>query len=180
MRAERMRLGVGLAVVLSVLMPDAAAAQQLELDRLTRLTEQAAEVVDVNVDPTMLAQLVKGLAAQANDEKLKKLIAGLKGIFVKGFEFNQEGAYTDADVEAIRSQLKAPWSRMISVREKGESFELYLWMQNDQPEGLALIAAEPKELTVVNIVGRIDLAALGALSFIGIPGDLQNLLQTPR
>jgi hypothetical protein len=180
MRADGMRLGMGLAVVLSVLMPNAAAAQQLQLDRLSRLASQAAEVVDVNVDPTDLGQLMHGLAGQVSDEKLKKVIAGLKGIFVKSFEFAEEGAYTDADLEAIRRQLQAPWSRVISVREKRESFELYLWKENDQPEGLALIAAEPKELTVVNIIGRIDLAALGALSVLGIPGDLQDLLQTAR
>jgi hypothetical protein len=38
------------------------------------------------------------------------------------------------------------------------------------PGGLAVIVAEPRSLTVVNVVGRIDLEKLGALAGqFGIP-----------
>ena len=39
--------------------------------------------------------------------------------------------------------------------------------------GLALIVAEKKELTIINLVGRIDLAQLASLGGVmGIPGNV--------
>jgi hypothetical protein len=59
---------------------------------------------------------------------------------------------------------------MVSTREGGESVDIYLWQQGDAPGGLAVVAVEPKEVTVVNIVGRIDLQKLAALGGqMGIP-----------
>ena len=48
--------------------------------------------------------------------------------------------------------------------------EVYLMMQGDQIEGLAVISAEPKEFTVVNIVGPINLEKLTKLEGqFGVP-----------
>jgi hypothetical protein len=180
MCAKSAAVGVGLSVVMILGGAGPTFGQQLQLDGLTRLAAQAAGVVDVTVDPATLEQLVKAFAGQESDPKLKEIISGLKGVYVKSFEFKDEGAYTEADVEAIRSQLKAPWSRIVSVREQQESVDVYLWMQGKDPEGLAVLAAEPKELTVVNIVGRIDLAALAALKGLGLPAHPQNLVQKAK
>ena len=80
--------------------------------------------------------------------------------------FNQSGEYTDADVESLRAQVKGPqWSRMASVRSQrqGEDVDVFLNMNNEQISGLVVIAAKPRELTFVNIVGPIDLDALARL-----------------
>jgi hypothetical protein len=156
--------------------PASAAAQgaQLQLDRLSRLAGQASNVVDVTVDPAML-QLASGFISneKGNDAAIKYLIANLKGVYVKSFEFDRDGAYTDADVNAIREQLKAPWIRVINVRSKVESSEIYIYREGDKSGGLAIVVAEPRELTVVNIVGPIDLAQLSALGGqLGIPKNL--------
>src|SRR5438445_2714990 len=93
------------------------------------------------------------------DAKMQAVLQGLTGVYVKSFEFDAQGAYTDADVEAIRSQLKAPgWSRIVSVREKGELTEIYTFANG----GVAIIAAEPLALTVVNLLGHVHIAPLGA------------------
>jgi hypothetical protein len=43
-------------------------------------------------------------------------------------------------------------------------------MENDKVTGLAVIAAEPREFTIVNIVGSIDLANISQLGGeFGIP-----------
>jgi hypothetical protein len=163
-------------VVLIVLVPIPGFAQgaRLQLDGLNRLADKTVEVVDVTIDPAMLQLAAGFLSKEKPDEAaIKELISGLSGIYVKSFEFDQDGVYSDADVESIRRQLRAPgWTRLINVDSKRqrELVEMYIWRQGEQSGGLAILVAEPKELTVVNIVGRVDLNKLGALQgLMGIP-----------
>jgi hypothetical protein len=86
-----------------------------------------------------------------------------------------------SDVEAIRSQLKAPgWSRIVGVKSiKGETSEVYLKREGNQVAGLVVLSAEPKELTVVNIDGPIDPEQLSELSgHMGIPRFGRNKPET--
>ncbi len=47
---------------------------------------------------------------------------------------------------------------------------MYVRNENKKVTGVAIIAAEPKELTVVNIVGPVDLDSIAELSgHLGIP-----------
>jgi hypothetical protein len=163
-------------MVLIVLAPMPAFAQgaRLQLDGLNRLSEKSAEVVDVTIDPAMLQFASGFLSNQKSDEAaMKDLISGLSGVYVKSFEFDRDGVYSDSDVEAIRRQLKTPgWTRLVNIDSKRdrELVEMYVWRQGEQTGGLTILVAEPRELTVVNIVGRIDLNKLGALQgLMGIP-----------
>ncbi len=150
-----------------VICPAAAAAQagRIQLDHLNRLAAKAAETVDVTVDSAMLKQSAVFLAGRGGDHpKLQELIEGIRGIYVKSFKFEAPGAYSDADVDAVRKQVAhAPWARIVGVREKGELTEIYLSKERNENGGLVVIAAEADELTIVNIVGRVDLASLAAL-----------------
>ena len=73
----------------------------------------------------------------------------------------------------MRAQLKAPgWARIVGVRSKksGDNAEVFIGSTSGQVTGLVVIAAEPKQLTVVSIVGSIkpeDLRDLGGN--FGIP-----------
>jgi len=171
----QIRFTVFACVLLSLLTVRPAYAQgaRLRLDRLTRLADKAKEVVDVNLDESMLQQ-ASAMGGKQPDEKTRQVLQGLKGVYVKSFEFGAPGGYSDADVEAIRSQLQAPgWSRIISVREKGELTEIYTWSDGKTSGGLAIIAAEAQELTVVNLIGQINIAQLGAIqSQFGLSGVL--------
>ncbi|MBI3667905.1 MAG: DUF4252 domain-containing protein [Acidobacteria bacterium] len=141
---------------------------------LDKLAAKAVESVDVTLDSSMLKLAGKFLSGDDPDSaKVKKLIAGLKGIYVKSFEFSKEGEYSEADVEAVRSQLKAPgWSRIVGVRSKrqGDNAEVYIKSDSNGIVGLTIVAAEPKELTLVNIDGPIDLDQLTDLGgHFGVP-----------
>ena len=150
---------------------------RLQLDFLERLAGQAEEVVDVTVDPPMLQTaagfLPKG--KERNAEAFRALIEGVRGIYVKSFEFDRDGVYTDTDLERVRSQLKEPWTRTVTVRSRKdrELVEVYIWREGAETGGLAVVVAEPRELTIVNIVGRVDMKVLGALQGFGVP--LQGL-----
>jgi hypothetical protein len=139
-----------------------------------KLAAKAVETVDVTLDGTMLQVAGKFMSEKEPDQaKAKKLVSGLKGIYVKSFEFANEGEYSEADVEAIRSQLSGPeWTRIVTVRSKkdGENADIFFKKEGDRYVGIAVISAEPKELTFVHIDGPIDLEQLGQLGGqFGIP-----------
>ncbi len=141
---------------------------------IEKLASKATEVVDVSLDGQMLRLASRFLSSNDPDEaKAKNIVNGLKGIYVKSFEFEKEGEYSPADLDEIRQQLRAPgWSRMVGVISKrgGENAEIYIKLDNEHIGGLVVLCAEPKELTVVNLVGNINLDDLSALGgHFGIP-----------
>src|SRR3954447_25789315 len=91
-------------------------AQQLKLN-LDHLAAKAADSVDISLNGTMLQLAAKFLDGKDADEaRVKKLIGGIEGIYVRSFEFKRDGEWSQTDLEGVRSQLKAPdWSRMVGV-----------------------------------------------------------------
>ena len=147
---------------------------RLEISQLDKLASRAAQTVEVSLDERLLRIAAKFLRSEDPDEaRIKELVAGLKGVYVRVFEFENSGEYLAADIEALRSQLQVPgWTKIVGVRSKrdGQNVEVYLKYQGDNVSGLAILAVEPKELTVVNIVGPIDLEKLSQLEGqFGIP-----------
>jgi Domain of unknown function (DUF4252) len=143
------------------------------LPALDKLAQRATESVDVNLDASML-QLASGfLSADDPDEaKVKRLVAKLKGIYVRSFEFDREGQYSPSDVEGLRDVARGPgWTRIVGVKSlKGENSEVYVRKDGNQVGGIVAIDAEPKELTVVDIDGPIDPEELIELGgHMGIP-----------
>ena len=153
----------------------AARAQtaRIELSQLDHLGAKATETVDVNIDERLMQITAKFLSGKDPDEvKIKELVNGLKGIYVKSFEFERDGVYLPADIESIRSQLRNPaWSRILNVSSKREgSIEVYLMTSAAHVGGLVVVATDPKELTVVNIVGPVNLEKLSQLEGqFGVP-----------
>ncbi|HEY6243942.1 MAG TPA: DUF4252 domain-containing protein [Pyrinomonadaceae bacterium] len=139
---------------------------RIRLAALDHLATKASETVDVNIDERLIQLAAKLFNDKDVDEaKIKKLVNGLKGIYVKSFEFDDENAYSTADVDSIRSQLREPaWSRLVNVTSKREGIvEVYIALNGPDVLGLAVLSAEPKELTIVNIVGPVDLEKLAKL-----------------
>ena len=164
------------ALAFFTIAPVCALAQgaKLQIDHLDRLAQRAEEAVTVDVTPDML-KLFQSFAP-ANDPKAaaaREVLSGLKGIYVRSFEFGNEKGYTSDDVATIRKQLNAPgWARMVNVDKPktGEIVDVYFYQEAGKIAGLAVLVAEPDQLTVVNIVGPIDLSKLPALGGqFGIP-----------
>jgi hypothetical protein len=86
---------------------------------------------------------------------------------VKSYEFKSEGQFSEADLSTVRQQLLAPgWTRLMDVESRGLDFgdaELYVASAGGRVEGIALLVVEPKELTVINIVGAVDVDKLKKL-----------------
>jgi len=157
-----------------------AQGARLQLDHLNKLADKAKETVDVTVDSAMLKETAGFLAGRGSDtDKVHELMEGITGIYVKSFQFGVPDAYTDADVEIIRKQVSGSgWSRVVGIRGKSELTEIYFWKERDTNGGLVVISAKPNELTVVNIVGRVDLASLGAIGPMipKLPGAMRKAI----
>lgn len=146
---------------------------RLQINTLDYLAGKASETVDVNIDEHLMQLTAKFFSSSDPDEKeIKALVSGLKGIYVRSFEFEHEGEYSSADLESIRVQLHGPgWTKIVNYSSKKEgSVEVYLMTVGDQVSGLAVLAADPKELTIVNIIGPVDLNKLSKLEGqFGVP-----------
>ncbi|MGA3017481.1 MAG: DUF4252 domain-containing protein [Bryobacteraceae bacterium] len=151
------------------------AAQEIKLPvNLDKLAAKAVESVDITLDGTMLRLAGRLLSGKNEDQsRARNLISGLQSISVRSFTFAGAGEYSAADVDAVRAQVQAaPWGRVVGVKNKeGDNVDVYFKDGGEgKLAGIVLIAAEPKELTVVSIVGAIDPSQLGELGGeFGIP-----------
>lgn len=165
-----------LVPVMSTVLGGGLAAQsgpKLSFAGFEKLQAAAAETVDVSLDAGLLALAAKFMdGADKDAADVKAMLSGLKGVYVRSFEFSGDGGFGAGDVEQVRRQLAGPgWSRMAGVRSKKESadVDVYLWVDGDRVGGLGILATEPRRFTVVNIVGAIDLEHLRRLEGFGIP-----------
>jgi hypothetical protein len=149
---------------------------QLRLPAFAGLTEKASESVNVTFGPELLGMAARFL--NGNDPEAaaaKKLVSSLTGIYVRNYTFDTDFAYPKSDVDAVRRQLSAPgWTRMVETRSRKDNtdVDVYMLIENGRAQGLAVIASEPREFTIVNIVGSIDLEQLHDLQKLGVP-DLE-------
>ena len=146
---------------------------RLQLSSLDHLAAKASQSVDVNIDERLIRIALKVFSDDdAEERKIKAVVAGIKGIYVKSFEFETDGQYTAADMQTIRTQLRGPgWTRLVNVTSKKEgNLEVYLLMNGEQVGGLAVVSNDVRELVVVNIVGPVDLDKLAKLEGqFGVP-----------
>jgi hypothetical protein len=170
-----MRFAVlALLCLLGLLEPASAETGRLQLPEFATLAAKADESVIITLDSALLGMAGRFLdAGKPEEANAKKVVAGLQGIYVRSFQFSEAFAVPKADVEGIRKQLAAPgWQRLVEVRSRKENtdVEIYVLIEANKARGLAILANEPREFTVVNIVGSIDLEQLHQLEGqLGVP-----------
>jgi hypothetical protein len=164
----------GLLLLILAAAPAYGQDARIQMGQLDRFSDSADKVISVEVNEALINLALHALNPNrsVNEAKIKEVLSGLKGIYVKRFEFEKEDGYTAADAEYIRSQLNGPgWSKIANVRSKREgNYDVVIMSEGSIIRGLAVLAAEPRALTVVNIVGPIDIAKLRDLEGnFGIP-----------
>ncbi|HUZ47887.1 MAG TPA: DUF4252 domain-containing protein [Terriglobia bacterium] len=159
---------LGLMCVLAWLGPTAYAQNaKLDLSRLDKLASKASKVQDVNLDGPMLKQIgMSHLHLTGPPAELKDMAGRLQGIYVRKYEFDKPGEYSKADVESLLKQLHSGgWNPMVTDENKktGEIKNVYLMNEGGETIGMAVVKLAPMEIDVVNIVGPINLGALGGI-----------------
>jgi hypothetical protein len=161
-------------MTLLLLVPAAAFAQsgRLRIDLPASIAARASETVDVNLDGVMLRLAAKFLSDDDVEERgIREMAGKLEGIYVRSYEFDEPNAYDRSVLDGLRSQLGPEWKRIVTVRSKlKDNVEVYVRPNGDLLSGLVVLSADPRELTIVNIVGSIDLDKLAGLEGnFGIP-----------
>jgi hypothetical protein len=162
-----MRRFFGKFTLACLLLPALAAAQdsKLKIPDFSALGSKATESVNITLSPWLL-HIVGALVddKDADGAATKRLLAGIKSIEVRSYSFATDFAYSSADIDTVRRQLGAPgWTQLVQVHEPNKDVDMYILIENDQTKGFALIASEPREFTIVNIVGSIKVEDLPKL-----------------
>jgi hypothetical protein len=152
------------------------------------LAARATHVTEVTLDKTMLAFASKFITdkdAGDKDDKdsqaVRQMIQGLQGVYVREYEFDKDHSYSADEIDGLRKYFEnSSWSPMVKERTKGEAkgTDVYVKLVDNKMQGLFVLDAEPKELTLVLILGPVDVEALGRLGGnFGIPKDAMKKAQ---
>lgn len=152
------------------------------------LAAKASDVTEVTLGKNMLEFAARFLNNKDEDQAAtRKLIEGLKGIYVREYDFDKEGEYSMDQVQQLRAYFEtSEWSPIVRERERksGETTDVMVKLVNGEPQGMFILEAEPKELTIVLILGPIhmdDLAKLSGVAGLAGPlGPLSGVQHTPK
>jgi hypothetical protein len=143
------------------------------------LAAKASDVTEVTLDKNMLGFAAKFMDNKKSDDAAtRQLIQGLDGIYVRDYEFDKPGQYSTDEVDKLRHYFEtSDWVPLVRNREKksGESTDVMVKMVNGVSRGMFILSAEPKELSIVLILGPIRMDQLGALGSLGGLGALGDL-----
>jgi hypothetical protein len=144
-----------------------AADTHLRIPSFSKLQAQAVQSVDVNIGslPLKFASMLVDKADESGD--LKKIVLGVKEVIVRSYSFEKDNAYPKDEIEAVRSQLSgSTWSPIATIRDKNknENIDVSIAFEKDKVVGVAIVAASPKQFTILNIVGEIGVDQIAALA----------------
>lgn len=146
----------------------------LHLPNFDAIADKAVQRVDITLDTSLLGLAAGFLdSSKPDDAATKEVLRGLKGVYVRSYKFDRDFVYPEADVDAVRKQLSGPgWQRLVGVRNSPDhsNVDIFICVDQGRASGLAIIASQPREFTIVNIVGAIDLQKLHQLQGkLGVP-----------
>ncbi len=127
----------------------------IDLERII-VPPDAAEVTEIDLDSSML-----GIVDLDSDSTTRDLIS----IRVKSFSIDS----TDFDkykleLKQIDGQLsEGIWKRIIRVVEPDEYTTISFCMDESHPAGLVILSLDQDEVTIINMLGAINLANLDLL-----------------
>lgn len=181
-------LVLGVATAVPVMAQSAASPFALPSAVEKDLAGRASDVTEVTLGKNMLDFAAKFMDGNDKDQAaVKQLVQGLDGIYVRSYEFDKEGEYSMDQVEKLRQAFETPeWQPIVRVRERksAETTDVLVKQVNGETRGMFILSAEPKELTVVMILGPIRMDQLAELKdlgwLMGPTGPWSGVQHTPR
>jgi hypothetical protein len=175
MRNKILTYALAAVVSASPLLARTALAQSAELPAPSPIEKQlaarASDVTEVTLGKNMLAFAAKIMNGSDEDDKsTRRLIESLDGIYVRDYEFDKPGEFSAEDVDQLRKYFEtSEWSSIVKERERksGESTDVMVKLVNGESHGMFILDVEPKELTIVLILGPIKMDDLGKLKGVG-------------
>jgi hypothetical protein len=153
-------------------------AQTLKLSIFDKLKEKASDATNLNLSKDLLGLGAGFLGNEKDAAKIKKLAQGLDSILIRTLEFDKEGAYSNGDLQQLMAELGSPgWNLVMSADETKSHEVSRIWIKregNGELGGLRVMSAEPRELSVIEITGKIRLEDLKDLTTFGVPDVLSE------
>jgi Domain of unknown function (DUF4252) len=193
MKDRRLHLAIGLVLMAAATLAVAARAQNAQTQNAQAqnsplplppavekdLAARASNVTEVTLGKNMLGFAAKFMNGKDEDElATRKLIEGLDGIYVRNYEFDKDGQYSMEEVQKLRQYFEtSEWSPIVRSRERrtGETTDVLVKMVNGETEGMFILSAEPRELSIVLILGPVRMEDLGRLKGLGGLGALSDV-----
>ena len=129
----------------------------------------------------MLGFAAKFMNGKDQDEAATRhLVENLDGIYVRNYEFDKDGQYSMDEIDKLRTYFETgEWTPIVRSRERksGETTDVLLKMVNGETRGMFILSAEPRELSIVLILGPVnmdDLAKLRGINGLGMLGDMES------
>ena len=174
MRTHRSAL-LGLTLLLAAC---ATRTPAFKASSLAAIRRGSVDSVNVTLGPVTLG-FIRWLDRFGGDHgpdsaEARNLMRGLHKVQIHSFQFATEHTYGRGDLEALRSHFASPdRRRVVRVRERGTNgdIDIYCSLVKHTITRLVIIDAEPREFTLVNIVGTIDADRIGMLRRGFIPHE---------
>jgi len=148
------------------------------------LAARASNVTEITLGKNMLSFAAKFMNGKDHDEAAtRQLIAGLDGIYVRSYDFDKDGEYSMEDIEKLRKYFEtSEWSPIVREhqRKTGETTDVMVKLVNGEAHGMFILSIEPRELTIVLILGPVNVDDLGKLKGIGGLGALGDVEKSVR
>ncbi|MBC7186495.1 MAG: DUF4252 domain-containing protein [Calditrichaeota bacterium] len=129
------------------------------------IPSEGEEIVEVYIRGPLLRLVAK--AAGEEDEALARTLSKLLLVRVNTFGTDSVTALAlQPQIAKIEQELaKKRWEKVVRAKDRrGETAHVYLKMEGEKILGLLVMAVEPGgEAAFVNIVGEIDMEAIGKL-----------------
>jgi Domain of unknown function (DUF4252) len=182
MRLSRMRMILVVLVAISAAKLIAAQPPQEWVPRgIEALRQSASSKTDFTLDHSMLVFAAK---IDANDEDLRRVIAGVNGVSVHNYRFPQNWAYDPEALNSVKKEYQAAgWKQLMNKSEKDGGAgvtDLWVRLENNAISNVAILQAKSNEVNFVSVSGSIsplDLSHLGG--HFGIP-KLEGGLVVPK
>jgi len=160
----------------ALMLPLIACSQtaQLRLPAFSDLREHATESVDITLGAFPLHLAASFMDDEDKDSaEVKRTLQAVKSVQIRSYKFDTDQSCSRADLSALHSQLAQPgWTRLVESHKRDhEDVDVYVALEDQVVKGLAIIACQPRELTVVNVVGTINIAELARLQHHFAPGS---------
>jgi hypothetical protein len=168
---------------------DLAQAQPASSPLLTpavekELAAKASNVTEVTLDKSMLGFAAKFMSNKSKDDAdMSQLIQGLDSIYVRDYEFDKEGQYSMDEIDKLRLAFETPeWSPIVRDRERkgAEITDVMVKIVNGETRGIFVLSAEPKEISIVLILGPVRMDQLGMLKGLSGLSGLGSIDKTSK
>ena len=149
------------------------------------LAARASSVDEITLSKNMLAAaaaLFTNSKDKSRDEAaISQLVERLDGIYVRDYEFDKEGQFSMEQVDQLRKYFEtSEWTPIVrdQDRKTGESSDIMVKMVNGKSCGMFILDVEPKEISIVMILGPVGMEELGKLKDLAFLGIMEGTHHT--